>query len=470
VAKINLDYNYLFPSALQIAADSHRKLSLTTSGGTEKNPYFFSGYFKNPKQTADLLLTLSAISRTRYFSPGELRQRMLAAADPVVTSDGRQLRFEVFSVCCGAYARLDLHESALGGDWLSKGTTNVDFNPPMRAALASVLNSQKVALKVGTDSVELEQGTKSVIERKVKLPIRWLKGFVEVQVYQTTLKPSLELPAIELAKTIRTLPQQNIMQAGNVTFLVPSGRSLRLSQKDAANAIGIGAISRLKTLEPILRYAKTVVIYGNEDRVSALELKLDGASFFFTLSPNAARGFSGEGQALISLVQDSETKTIAKVRSALAWQEKIIPSQIANSLELDTEAVNRALIALGSRGLVGYDLSSNSFFHRELPFDLSLIEELHPRMKKARQIYEEKQVRLAPDNHNQPPNSKAYREAYVQGSSAEHMVQIYPDHEDNSQDSKNSRCTCDWFTKNQGERGPCSHILAVELALQAQEQ
>jgi hypothetical protein len=70
--------------------------SLQTSGGLEKNPYFFNGMLQNPKRTADILLVLSAISRTRFFSPGLIRERMLAAADPVVTCDGGQLRFEVF--------------------------------------------------------------------------------------------------------------------------------------------------------------------------------------------------------------------------------------------------------------------------------------------------------------------------------------------------------------------------------------
>ena len=89
------------------------------------------GRIISPKQTADLLLTLLAISRTRFFSPGEIRERMLNAADPVVTSDGSRLRFEVFSVCCGTYARLDLQPDALDAQWLGKGTTNVDFNPPI---------------------------------------------------------------------------------------------------------------------------------------------------------------------------------------------------------------------------------------------------------------------------------------------------------------------------------------------------
>lgn len=452
-ATVNIDYDYPFASSLSADANSSRRLRLATCGGVEKNPHFFSGFLRSPKQTADLLLSLSAISRTRYFSPGELRDRMIAAADPVVTSDGNRLRFEVFSVCCGAYARLDLDANALEGDWLGKGTTNVDFNPPMRAALATVMNSEGVGLKVGADRLEIERDGLSVVERKVKLPVRWLKGFVEVQVYQSALKPILEIPALELAKVIRTLPQQNIMQAGAITYLVPSGRSLRLSQREAPGAVAVGAVSRLKTLEPILRYAKTVRIYNNDEAVSAFELTFADGRLFFVLSPNAARGFSGEGQALSGLAQKSSTDILARVKSALSWQEKLNSKELSASLGLDTDSVLAALQVLGTRGLVGYDLSSNSFFHRELPFDLTLVEELHPRMKKAKELIEQKSVRLS-----RGKNGDA--DAYVKGSSADHYVQITAD---------GARCTCDWFAKNQGDRGPCSHILAAELALQEEE-
>jgi hypothetical protein len=450
---VNIAYDYIFASSLAPQTGSNRQLRLATSGGVEKNPHFFSGRFVSPKQTADLLLTLSAISRTRFFSPGEARERMLAAADPVVTSDGGQLRIEVFSVCCGAYARLDLRANALDGEWIGRGTTNVDFNTPMRTALATVMDSEDVALTVGADCVELKRGDQSVIERKVKLPVHWLKGFVEVQVYQSALKPVLELPALELAKIIRTLPRQNIMQAGAITYLVPAGKGIRLSQREAPGAVAVGAISRLKALEPVLRYAKSARFYSSDDAVTALELIFIDASLFLVLSPNAARGFSGEGQALSGLAQRSSMEVLARVKSALVWQQRIDPQELSSALGLDADSVLGALQVMGTRGLVGYDLSAGAFFHRQLPFDLALVEELHPRMKKARELLEQGGLRLS----RAKDGSAA---AYVKGTAGEHYVQINGD---------GARCTCDWFAKNQGARGPCSHILATDLAMQEKE-
>src|SRR6266496_3184289 len=86
-----------------------------------------------------------------------------------------------FSTCCGVHARLDLPPSALSTPPVTSGTTNVDFNPPMRAALAgAVATASQILLKVGDEEVTAVTEATSVTERKVDLPARWIKGFGEV--------------------------------------------------------------------------------------------------------------------------------------------------------------------------------------------------------------------------------------------------------------------------------------------------
>jgi hypothetical protein len=451
---VNFSYDYRFASGVE-TSEGRPGLKLATSGGLEKNPYFFNGRLQNPKRTADILLALSAISRTRFFSPAAIRERMLAAADPVVTCDGGQLRFEVFSACCGAYARFDLTGKAVDGSWLSKGTTNVDFNPPMRAALSSLNNSDRVGLKIGTDSVELSKGAETVVERKVKLPVRWLRSFVEVQSYQALVKPAIEMDPRELNKLLISLPQQNIMQAGVVTYITPIARGYRLSQRTASGAVAVGAISRLKALEPILRHASSVKTYTSDANVSAFELTLEEGNFFLVLSPNAARGFSGEGQALSDLAGRVSDATVTKVRASLAWQNKLNTEQLSKSLDLTAEDIQNALQILGTRGLVGFDVSENGYFHRELPFDISVVEDLHPRLNKARKLVDDGAVKIASADKDASTIT-----ANVRGESFEYLVQIKDD---------TFRCTCDWHVKYEGHRGPCSHVLAVELKTQESE-
>jgi hypothetical protein len=448
---LSQNYAYGPGSQLSIAGDVNN-LALATSGGREKNPVFFRGRLRNPKQIADTLLTLSSISRTRFYSPAMIRERAIACADPVVTCDGDRLRFEVFSVCSGVYARFDIESCGLDGDWLSKGTTNVDFNPPMRAALSAVKNRDDCKIDVGTGEFGFERNGERAIERKVKLPVRWLNSFVEVQAHQTTVKPNFEMPALELQKILLKLPLQNLMSPGVVTYLTPLGSGFRLSQNPGSgpsHSAGIGAINRLKALETLLPHASSLKIYTSDNNVSVLEIALSEGRFILALSPNAARGFSGEGQVLSDLLKSQPQHAIASIRASLAWQSNLNIDTIAHQLRLPQADVRKALNILGTRGLVGFDVGNQAYFHREMPFDLALVEDLHPRIEKARRLLAEGAVAKVASE------SRDTLMANVKGASASYLVQVSDDF---------FRCTCPWFVKHDMSRGPCSHILALELS------
>jgi len=75
-----------------------------------------------------------------------------------------------------------------------------------------------------------------------------------------------------------------------------------------------------------------------------------------------------------------------------------------------------------------------------LPFDLALVDDLNPRLAAARELLEQQAVKII---SNDP----------VEAQVGEHRVREVA-HE--------LHCTCPWFAKYQGGRGPCKHVLAVE--------
>lgn len=179
MAQPALDHTYRYRFSSKLHGDG-RHLSLATSGGVEEHPCFFEGLLRQPRDAADMMLTLGLVARSRFAIPPALLRQIMAAADPVVTSDGSRLRMESFSACGGVYARADLLEGAIDGQWTGRGTTNVDFNQPLRAALTRLGDTDTLKLSVGPQQLEVETPTASVVERKVPLPVRWLKGFVAV--------------------------------------------------------------------------------------------------------------------------------------------------------------------------------------------------------------------------------------------------------------------------------------------------
>jgi hypothetical protein len=430
-----------------IATSTGLDLRLATSGSAGDNPEFFRGKVTSPIRVADLLRGLVEVVQSRFYVPPAMLARILALADPVVTCGDDVLRFEAFSACCSTYARVDLLPSAVDGQRVGRGTTNVDFNAPMRAALAQIRDNDDLRLAIGADSVELSRGAEAIIERKVALPLRWLKGFVEVQTYQSRMSRRLEIPGHEALRFLRSLPRG----AGPRTaWVVSSGRGLRLSQTATLGSVQLGGVGRLRILERLARHARSLRVYTDESSgASAWELVLDEARFHLVLSPDVFRGFSGEGQVLSSLAGDRWAAVLPRVRASLKWETRVDTHALTAQFSLNPTDVAAALAALGTRGLVGFDLAEGAYFHRELPFDLTVVESLHPRLKDARKVVEGGGVRVTERSDTQV-------EAYVRGTDVEHRVLI---------NEAVATCTCQWHAKYHGARGPCKHVLAVQIFL-----
>src|SRR4051812_28429310 len=117
-------YRYAVPSTLTLSGAP--RLSLATAENAGAYPYFFEGAIRQPRLVADLLTGVHLVFGSRFFTPANSVAKAIALADPVVTSGGGLLRFEGFSACCSAYARVDLLPDAYDGNVIGKGTTNVD--------------------------------------------------------------------------------------------------------------------------------------------------------------------------------------------------------------------------------------------------------------------------------------------------------------------------------------------------------
>jgi SWIM zinc finger len=255
-----------------------------------------------------------------------------------------------------------------------------------------------------------------------------------------------EIPGAEALRFLRSLPR--VPTHRHPSWVVPAGRGLRLSQRETPGGVRVGGLERLRVLEDLAQHARALRIHCEpQGPTSTWELVLDDARFHLVLSPEVWRGFSGEGQALESLSAENWRGVLPRVRAALQWQSVLDAAHLARDVELEPEVVRAALAALGARGLVGYDLSTSAYFHRELPFDLERVDSLQPRLRAARRLIEQGKVRVG-------SREGQMVEVFVTGTDVEHCVRLGP---------SDASCTCPWHAKHRGTRGPCKHILAARL-------
>jgi hypothetical protein len=441
LAAVDHAYNYSAPS--QLSDDAQPRLRLATSSAGGLHPHFFEGQLKAPRLSAELLSAVHIIVGSRFFTPGAMLARISAMADPVVTSGGGVLRFEGFSSCCSAYIRADMLPDSYDGDVVAKGTTNVDFNAPMRAALARVRDADGLGLSVGQDQLRLRSGDSDVVEKKVALPVRWVRGMLEVQSYQASMRKRIEAGGIEALRFFRTLPKSSTSKTPLWVVAGPGG--LRTTTRPDPNGVRVTDTTRLRVLELLMAKAKSLTVYADDaQQASAWVLDFGSMRLSLVLSAEVWRGFSGEGQALRALMNAGQDDALASVRAQLQWQASLNAAQLARTLSIGQAQVEDALRVLGVSGLAGFDVAEGSYFHRVLPFDLSLIEDMHPRMAGARALIAEGAVtvlRAAPFEASVRSGDVLHRVREVDGELA---------------------CTCPWFGKYQGMRGPCKHVLAAE--------
>ena len=277
----------------------------------------------------------------------------------------------------------------------------------------------------------------------------------------TRMRLVAELAGPDAQRFISCLPRT----ARGPLWAVPAGRTLSLAGFPRPGAACLAGPERLGELRPLLRFAKKLRVYAplgadhaDSDvaplparsalpAASAWELTLGGtgARLTLTLSPEKYRGFSGEG-ALLGALAAAETaaQDAGLISLLLGWGPVIELASLTASAHLPAKRTVAALAILASSGKVGYDLADGAYFHRELPLGPD-VERVHPRLADARELVATGQV------------------AFTEGGAMAggHRVRFGPGQGETAGDT----CTCPWWGKHQGTRGPCKHVLAARIAL-----
>ncbi|WP_017496079.1 SWIM zinc finger family protein [Flavobacterium sp. WG21] len=404
-------------------------------------PCFFWGSLTDPYVTAKCWSTIAKVVRSSFGPvPPSLR-------DPIVSAGSERLRFEGFSSCNGVYVRLDMKPEAIDGEFIANGTTNVDFNDPMLNALNAIQKNEKVTLAVGQQDVQVITSKTKVVEKKVTLPMRWIKGLTSVQLYLADMDLKFELNKIQTIQLFQSLPKGSVK--GDF-FITKRAGKFMFSTLATSDSVRIGGVQRLRLLEGILAIVDKIFIYESDDKQTcAIVCEFGKMQLLMAFSPDSYRGFSGEGNVLETMTENLPMEWVYGLNSLLKSNETFDPTMLSIENDIDFGTMDNLTSNLSSMGLLGYDLSEKAHFYRRLPFKTERILSLNPRLKNAKKLIDKEEVEITERRAD-------YIEAKVKGSGVVHKVII---------DNISQKCTCDWFTAYQGKRGICKHILAVKMIL-----
>ncbi len=416
---------------------------------------FFTGFVRTPRVVAGGLLALADIAGADFRPARTGRGR-----DPVVTGDGERLRFEALSTCGGLYGRLDLSAAELEDVPVGRGTTNVDVNPPLYQALTRVGGQDPLRLSVGADEMVVGTLDGRIVEKRVPLPSRWLRGLAEVTVHALPMDARLTVPA---GRAVALLAEMSA-RGRQTRWLVPAGPGWRSTTRPAPGAVCVADGSRLSVLRSLLPLARTVTLFappvtGAAAQVSGWVLDLGTARFTLLLSTATQHGFAGDGRLLADLAATGDAATgdaghgtavdpgrdAQRLDELLAADPVVDRASVADRTGWEPARVTAALAALATAGQVGYDVAEAASFHRPLPYRADLVAALHPRLAAARLLATAGRVVSTADGVEVVSGDTTY---LVHRRGDEHA------------------CTCAWWAEHQGRRGPCKHVVAAIISEQ----
>ena len=420
-----------------------------TPAGVDPEPDFFQGIAAYPQILARGLLVLADITSTRYFQYTPVAQR-----DPVLSAQGDRLRAECFSAECGVYARLDLLGNGFDGK-IGFGTTNVDIGMELRTALAHTKHEDQLRVAIGGSGLAATRANiagkvirmeKSVQERPVRMPNRWVRALGNAAGIHQHMRPAFAVKSVGATAFIASLPSATGKKQSG--WLTPVRGGIKLLPRRSPDAVFVSGLHRLSALKRVMTNISAMTFYLPQDGEPGAFMtvaELPGARLTLSLTAEAWQGYSGEGALLTSLAQPEVLADAASIGAALRFEAVLDTPHMAQLQHISESRAKAALAVLAVSGKLGFDAHDGAWFHRELPDDPDRIMKDNPRLAAARGLTDK--VEAMGENR-----------WIVHSGEADYRVTL-----DFAHDMERAQCTCAWYLKHLNARGPCKHILAVQL-------
>ncbi len=420
-----------------------------------------------------------------------------ALLDPIVSVHPDEIFFEVFSKDEGSYAKLGVDISALEPDADPIfGTTNIDFSDELFGGIQRMRSYRETRLAVASHAVALTTtGVPEVLEKKVRVPDAWLRGFLQVQSAGTLPRTVFRLAPIDLYNVLRHLrlnadvptPTPGAAKSakakrggrGMRIELVP-GEAPRLVLEPwevvipttagvftgtKPEVVRIWGRRRLMLLRRLLPFADSIDVHILGSGLPSFYVLRAGA-FTFTLglsgftSANWAQAVSFD----LLLPRKADSASAERVAAHLARTWSGSAQAIAKATGLSATETLEALQVGCQQGKLMFDVANDVYRHRPLtgaPLDFSRFEFRNVRERRAHDLCARKGVvRIVSENRIHGVGLELTGKITVAADKREYRPELLVDDEGRV---KKAECTCAFFRKHQLKEGPCEHLIALRL-------
>jgi hypothetical protein len=411
--------------------------------------------------------------------------------DPVVTIHPDQVFFEVFSKDEGAYAKLGLDLGALELAYQPAcGTTNIDFSPALFAGVEQMRSYRQTRLSIGKEAVRLATTSAgSVLEKQVRVPDSWLRGFLQVQSAAVLPRDVFRLAPVDLYNVLRHLRMNGDRKGrrrGLRIELVP-GEPPRLvlepwetvltSTADiyrgrAARVVRLWGRRRLLLLRRLLPFVAQVEVHLLGSGLPSFWV-LRAGPVTLTLGLTGFTAANWSQAAGFDLLLPRKTQSVEPLETVLGHLATVWVADtrhLSAATGLKGAALTEALQAGCQRGKLMYDVAADVYRLRvltEAPLDLPRLEYRNQGERTAHDLLTRRgAVQIVSENRIAGTGLELTGKVAVAEDRREYRPVLLLNEEGMV---GKAECTCTFFRKQGLKAGPCPHLVALRLAYAEQE-
>jgi predicted DNA-binding WGR domain protein len=449
----------------------------------------YLAYLRVKRESAGLNLRQSQ----EAFFAWALRNDPLAfiMLDPVVTVHPDQVFFEVFSKDEGSYAKLGIDYSAFNLDGpVTCGTTNIDFSPALFNGVEQMRSYRQTRLSIGKEAVTLATTSASkVLEKQVKVPDTWLRGFLQVQSAAALPREFFRLNPMDLYNLLRHLrmngDRKGKRRGLRIELIAGEPPRLVLEPWETVLPSTAGAYKgRSSRVVRLWGRRRLIMLRRMLPFVDSIDVHLLGSGLpsFWVMRAGAMTltlGLSGFTAVNWSQAASFDLLLPRKIRGGEALDRILLHlgkvhvsdvKQLTTATGLKGEALVEGLQAGCQQGKLMYDIAADAYRLRtltEAPVDLNRLEYRNQRERTAHDLLVRRgAVQIVSENRIAGTGLELTGKVTVSEDRREYRPQMLLNEE--GQVSK-AECTCTFFRKQGLKAGPCAHLIALRLAWGEQE-
>ena len=365
------------------------------------------------------------------------------------------------------------------------GTTNIDFSDRLFGGIQQFRGYRQTRLTIGQSAVRVAtEGTDEVLEKKIRVPDSWLRGFLQVQSAALLPTDTFDLSPIDLYNALRTLRMNRDIKGrrrGIRVELVP-GQAPRMVLEPWETVIESSAGKYTGSTAKVIRVwgrRRLSMLRRMLPMTDSVRVHLTGSglpSFWVLSSPTITMtlgltGFTASNWAkaldfdLLLPRPEGNNKPLEKIVAKLSKEWRADADRLAKVSKMGGEDLIRQVQMGCQQGQLMYDLPSDVYRLRPLtqkPLDLPRLEYRSARERVAFDLVgRQNAVTITQENRIAGTGIELTGKAVVKEDRREYRPQLLIGDEGMV---GRAECTCNLYRTQGLKLGPCAHLIALRLA------